>query len=37
MEIVGSIIALGAVGAAFFYTIRPITRPQTAEGLLADA
>lgn len=36
MEIVGSIIALGAVGAAFFYTIWPIMRPQAAQGILPD-
>lgn len=36
MEIVGSIIALGAVGAAFFYTIWPIMRPQAAQGVLPD-
>lgn len=36
MEIVGSIIALGAVGAAFFYTIWPIMRPQAARGVLPD-
>ena len=27
---------MGAVGAAFFYTIRPIMRPQTALGVLPD-
>ena len=32
----GSIIALGAVGAAFFYTIWPIMRPQAAQGVLPD-
>lgn len=37
MEILGAIIALGAVGAAFFYTIWPIMRPQTAQGVLPDA
>lgn len=36
MEILGAVIALGAVGAAFFYTIWPIMRPQTAQGILPD-
>ena len=36
MEILGVIIATGAVGAAFFYTIWPIMRPQTAQGVLPD-
>lgn len=36
MEILGAIIALGAVGAAFFYTIWPIMRPQAAQGVLPD-
>lgn len=36
MEILGAVIALGAVGAAFFYTIWPIMRPQTAQGVLPD-
>lgn len=36
MEILGAVIALGAVGAAFFYTIRPIMRPETARGVLPD-
>lgn len=36
MEILGAIIALGAVGAAFFYTIWPIMRPQAATGVLPD-
>ena len=36
MEILGAVIALGAVGAAFFYTIWPIMRPQAAQGVLPD-
>ena len=36
MEILGAIIALGAVGAAFFYTIWPIMRPHTASDVLPD-
>ena len=36
MEILGVIIACGAVGAAFFYTLWPIMRPQTAQGVLPD-
>ncbi len=36
MEILGTVIALGAVGAAFIYTIWPIMRPQTAEGVLPN-
>ncbi|MCY3825145.1 MAG: zinc ribbon domain-containing protein [Nitrospinae bacterium] len=36
MDILGAVIALGAVGAAFFYTIWPIMRPQTAQGVLPD-
>lgn len=36
MEILGVIIACGAVGAAFFYTLWPIMRPQTAQGILPD-
>ncbi len=37
MEILGLIIACGAIGAAFFYTIWPIMRPQAASGVLPDA
>jgi len=37
MEMLGVIIACGAVGAAFFYTIWPIMRPKTAGGVLPDA
>ena len=36
MEILGVIIACGAVGAAFMYTIWPIMRPQAVEGVLPD-
>ena len=36
IEILGVIIVLGAVAAAFFYTIWPIMRPQAAEGVLPD-
>ncbi len=36
MEILGLIIACGAIGAAFFYTIWPIMRPQAASGVLPD-
>ncbi len=36
MEILGVVIACGAVGAAFMYTIWPIMRPHAASGVLPD-
>ena len=36
MDILGTVIALGAVGAAFLYALLPIMRPQTVSGLLPD-
>ncbi len=36
MEILGIVVALGAVGAAFFHTIRPIMRPEAAQGVLPE-
>ncbi len=33
-EILGALITSGAVGVAFFYTILPLMRPETAKGVL---
>ncbi len=36
METLGLVIAIGAVGATFFYSIWPIMRPEAASGALPD-